>query len=76
MSMAYILINMDLGHGAYFTEELGKIPEITELYNVYGVYDFIVKVEAETMDQLKDIVKSKIRNLDYIKSTLTMLVVE
>ena len=42
---------------------------------VYGVYDIIAKVEAENMDKLKEIISWKIRRLDKVRSTLTMLVV-
>jgi len=34
-----------------------------------------VKVEADSMDKLKEIVSWKIRRLDKVRSTLTMLVI-
>jgi DNA-binding Lrp family transcriptional regulator len=43
---------------------------------VYGVYDIVAKVSADTMDKLKEIVTWKIRRLDKVRSTLTMIVVE
>ena len=43
-------------------------------YLVYGVYDLISRVEAETMDHLKDTIGRKIRRLDKVRSTLTMIV--
>ena len=76
VSKAYILINMDLDKGAVLTEALKEIPEVKEFYMVYGMYDYVVRVEAETIDHLKDIIIKKIRPLDHVKSTLTMLVVE
>jgi DNA-binding Lrp family transcriptional regulator len=45
-------------------------------YVVYGAYDVIVQVEAETMDQLKDIITWKIRRLSKVRSTLTTMVVQ
>jgi DNA-binding Lrp family transcriptional regulator len=36
----------------------------------------VAKVEAESMDKLKEIVTWKIRRLDKVRSTLTMIVVE
>jgi DNA-binding Lrp family transcriptional regulator len=41
---------------------------------VYGVYDIVAKVEAESMDKLKEIVSWNIRRLEKVRSTLTMLV--
>ncbi len=55
--------------------ELRKIDAVKEVFIVYGVYDVIVKVEADSMDKLKEIVSWKIRRLDKVRSTLTMLVI-
>ncbi|GAH11565.1 unnamed protein product, partial [marine sediment metagenome] len=52
------------------------IPEVKYFHMVNGVYDIIVKIEAKSIEQLKDIIGKKIRPLDHIKSTLTMLVIE
>jgi DNA-binding Lrp family transcriptional regulator len=43
---------------------------------VYGVYDIVARVKADTMDKLKEIVTWRIRRLDKVRSTLTMIVVE
>jgi DNA-binding Lrp family transcriptional regulator len=39
------------------------------------VYDIVVRIEAETLQQLKDTISSKIRTLENVRSTLTMIVV-
>jgi len=36
----------------------------------------VAKVEADSMDKLKEIVTWKIRRLERVRSTLTMIVVE
>jgi DNA-binding Lrp family transcriptional regulator len=40
----------------------------------YGVYDIIAKVEAADMQRLKDIITNKIRGIDTVRTTLTMIV--
>jgi len=47
-----------------------------EAYMVYGVYDVVAKVEADTMDKLKEIITWHVRRLDKVRSTLTMLVTQ
>lgn len=74
MSIAFVLINADLGSEEEIVSELKKIEGVKEVYMVYGVYDIIAKMEAETMDKVKDIVTWKIRRLDKVRSTLTMIV--
>jgi uncharacterized protein with GYD domain len=44
------------------------------VYFVYGIYDLIAKIEAETDDELKDCI-AEIRKLENVKSTLTMTVI-
>ena len=43
---------------------------------VYGVYDVVAKVEADTMDKLKEIVTWHVRRLDKVRQTLTTLVTQ
>ncbi len=75
MNVAFVLINTDMGADAEVGDALEKIDEVKEVYGVYGVYDIVVRIEADTLQQLKDTISSKIRNLDNVRSTLTMIVV-
>jgi len=74
--MAYVLITTETGAMESVRESLKKIEYVKETYRVYGVYDIIATVKAETMDKLKEIVTWNLRNLDKVRSTLTMIVVE
>jgi len=75
MTTAFIMINAEIGSEDQLAGELRKLNNVREVHPVYGAYDIVVKVEAETMDQLKEVI-SRIRKLDKIKSTLTMTVME
>jgi DNA-binding Lrp family transcriptional regulator len=76
MPLAVVLINAEIGSEDEVAGELRKISNVRESYVVYGVYDIVAKVEADSMDKLKEIVTWKIRRLDKVRSTLTMIVVE
>jgi len=76
MPMAFVLINTEMGSENEILDSLLKIVNVKMAYVVYGVYDVIVLVEAETMDQLKDIITWKIRRLSKVRSTLTTMVVQ
>ncbi|MCW4033457.1 MAG: Lrp/AsnC ligand binding domain-containing protein [Candidatus Bathyarchaeota archaeon] len=76
MPIAFVLINAELGKEESILEELRNIEQVKEAHFVYGVYDIIAKVEAESMDKLKEIVTFKIRRLGDVRSTLTMTVAE
>jgi len=76
MPLAFVLVNAEVGSEDKVVQELRKIPNVKESYAVYGVYDIVAKVEAESMDKLKEIITWKIRKLDKVRSTLTTLVIE
>ena len=76
MATAFVLINTEMGSESEVLDELKKIDAVKESYMVYGVYDVVAKVTADTMEKLKEIVTWKVRRLDKVRSTLTMIVIE
>jgi DNA-binding Lrp family transcriptional regulator len=76
LPIAFVLINTEIGAEEEVLAELRKVNEVKEAYMVYGVYDIIARIQADTMEKLKEIVSWKIRRLDKVRSTLTMLVIE
>lgn len=76
MPEAIVLINTDIGTEEDVLRTLGEIEGVVEAYIVYGVYDIVAKVRAETTEALKEIISSRIRRIPKVRSTLTMIVVE
>jgi DNA-binding Lrp family transcriptional regulator len=75
LAIAYVLINVEIGSEDEVFRNLDPISEVKEAHLLYGVYDIIARIETETMQELKDTVSWKIRRLDKVRSTLTMIVV-
>lgn len=75
MATAFVLINVEIGSEDEVLRSLKPISEVKEAHLVYGVYDIIARIETETMQELKDAVSWKIRRVDKVRSTLTMIVV-
>ena len=75
MATAFVLINAEIGAETEVLKDLKAITEVKEAHMVYGVYDIIARIETETMQDLKDSISWKIRRLDKVRSTLTMIVV-
>ena len=81
MTTAYVLLNSDLG-----TDEsiISKIKEILKdekdieftTQGVYGIYDIILKLSSDNTDILRNVITYKIRKINNVQSTLTMMVVE
>ena len=75
MPRAYVFINTVPEFMSQVLEEIKRIEGVEEAETVYGNYDIVVKVETETMDQLKRIVTFKIRMLPKVLTTNSLLVV-
>ncbi len=76
LSTAFVLINADLGAEEELVKEIKNTENVKEVYIVYGVYDIVAKIEADTMEKVKETITWKIRRLEKVRSTLTMIVVE
>ncbi|MDE1726477.1 MAG: Lrp/AsnC ligand binding domain-containing protein [Thaumarchaeota archaeon] len=76
MHSAFVLMNAELGKENTIVTEIKKIPNVKEIYPVYGVYDVLMIIESDSMEVLRETITSKIRKLDGIKSTLTMIIVK
>ncbi len=76
MPLSYVLINVELGSEEEVLREVHKVPNVKECYRLYGIYDMIAKVEADSLDTLKQVVTWKIRRLAGVRSTVTTIVIE
>jgi len=73
MARAFVLINVEPGREEEVLEKLRKMKSVKAAYTVYGIYDLIARVEAETVEQLKDVVLAEIRTLEQVASTVTLI---
>jgi anthranilate phosphoribosyltransferase len=53
---------------------LSKIKGVKEIYGVFGRYDFVVKVETKTLEDLGDIVADCIRGTPGVLATETLVI--
>ena len=76
METAYVLINCDLGFEEQIIEELKQIANVKEAHGILGAYDILAKVESANVKNLRDTITWKIRKLNRVRSTLTLIVPE
>jgi len=76
MPVAFVLVNSDPEVEEELIEELIGIKGVKEVYSLYGIYDFVVKVEADSLEELKSIITWKIRRLRKVKTSSTMIVAQ
>lgn len=76
---AFILIKYDTSFG--FTqrevaEKISKLPEIQEVYIIAGDWDMIAKIREKDVESLGRIVLDKIREIEGVKETVSLIVFE
>lgn len=80
MSIAYVLLNSDLGSDESIIGEVKQILEkedmTYEVQGVYGVYDIVLKLTSNNAEKLRAIITNKVRRISKVQSTLTMMVIE
>ncbi len=73
MESAYIMINCELGSEETIIEHLKSIPGVKEVKGVLGNYDILAKVQALSIESLRDIITFQIRKIPQIHSTTTVM---
>ena len=76
MATAYVLINCDLGFEEQIIEDLKHLDNVKQAHGVFGAYDILAKVESDQISTLRETIMCKIRKLNRVRSTLTLIVPE
>lgn len=76
MARAYVLLNVEPGSEDNVLKQLRNIEVVETAFVSYGVYDLIIRVKADTMEELKNSVTNKIRTISQVRSTLTLIIME
>ncbi len=76
MPTAYVLLNTEIGAEHQVLQALKGMDGVEEAYNLWGVYDIIANIRADSMKELKSIISDRIEKIGKINSKLTMIVTE
>jgi DNA-binding Lrp family transcriptional regulator len=76
MPIAFVCITTEPDSMVEVLKKIRAIEGAEEAQMVYGIYDIVAKVKGETMDKLKYILTERIRKIDKVRTSLTMMVVE
>lgn len=76
MPTAYVLINTEIGAENQVLRALKKIDGVQEAHSLWGVYDIIANVRADSMDKLKNIITKRIETIEKVNTKLTMIISE
>ncbi len=74
MEKSYILLSCDIGKEHELASQLQSFDEIKSVMITYGDYDIVIEAETKDSDQMDNLLTSKIRKLEKIRSTVTLSV--
>jgi DNA-binding Lrp family transcriptional regulator len=75
MLSAYVLIQTEVGKVAHVARALSGLDGVQSAEDLAGPYDVIARVEAPGLDQLGELVASRIQLVDGVTRTLTCTVI-
>jgi DNA-binding Lrp family transcriptional regulator len=76
LPIAISFLRVQMGAIDRVHETLKQIPNVRDICVVYGNYDIVTQVEANSMSALKHLVTNTIRRLNDIRTTQTLIVMD
>ncbi|MBA0907816.1 MAG: Lrp/AsnC ligand binding domain-containing protein [Nitrosarchaeum sp.] len=73
MTIAYVLINCELGAEETIMEKLKEIEQVKDVFGTIGTHDMMVKLDAENFEKVRDIVSRNIQKIEKIRTTSTLV---
>lgn len=73
VSTAIVALNCELGSTKEIVKEIKKVSGVDEVKEVIGLYDIIMKISADSVDELKETITKQIKMSDKIFSTRTLI---
>lgn len=74
--LAYVMVNCESGCEHSVMSKLETIEGVREVQGTFGNYDILIKIETPSVEALRDILAFKIRKIDKITCTMTLVCVE
>ncbi len=75
MVSAYVLINCDIGSEEDVISHLKTVDGVKEVHSTFGAYDIIAEIVSDNKENLRDAITWKIRKIERIRSTLTLMTI-
>ena len=75
MNIAYVLVQSIIGHEMEVLGDLLKIQFVKEAKGTFGYYDILVKIEANSEEEVTNIITKKIRKVKNVNTTTTLSVI-
>ncbi len=72
----FILLSCSVGAEHEVLGQLKKLAEVKDAIMTYGDYDIVAKIETDSEQQMDKLISSTIRQLQKVRSTVTLHVTD
>jgi DNA-binding Lrp family transcriptional regulator len=76
LPVSLVFVHAEIGEEASVLEALRNVEGFVEGFLLSGVYEVVVRIKADTLEKLREIIASRVRELDKVLSTNAFFVVE
>lgn len=73
MNEAYVLLNVDYKQQKNIIEQAKKVPTVKSVKTVYGIYDILIVLESENMQEIKSAIDVNLHNIDGINNLTSLI---
>jgi len=70
---AYVLLNVDYKHQKNIIEQTKKIPAVKSIKTIYGIYDILIILESDNMQEIKRAIDVDLHNIDGINNLTSLI---
>lgn len=73
MNEAYVLLNVDYKLQKNIVEQAKKAPAVKSVRTVYGIYDVLIVLESDSMQEIKNTIDVHLHQIDGINNLTSLI---
>ncbi|WP_268543079.1 Lrp/AsnC ligand binding domain-containing protein [Candidatus Nitrosotenuis cloacae] len=73
MNEAYVLLNVDYKQQKSIIDQAKKIPAVKSVKTVYGIYDILIVLESDNMQEIKNSIDVNLHSIDGINNLTSLI---
>ncbi len=73
MSEAYVLLNVNYKKLSSVTDQIKQLSTVKAVKSVYGIYDLMIILESDNLQQVKSEIDEKLPLIDGIENMTTLI---
>jgi DNA-binding Lrp family transcriptional regulator len=73
MNEAYVLLNVDYKQQKSIIDQAKKVPTVKSVKTVYGIYDILIILESNDMQEIKNAIDVNLHQIDGINNLTSLI---